>query len=87
MYIGFDQYIDSCLVLYSCTGSGDVVGGNLKLILGLIWTLILHYQISVVLSNPSDPESRASRDKDLGTPKENVLNYLEVNSIYKLRYT
>ena len=28
-------------------GSGDVEEGNLKLILGLIWTIIYHYQISV----------------------------------------
>ena len=27
-------------------GSGDIVGENMKLILGLVWTLILHYQIS-----------------------------------------
>ena len=26
-------------------GNNDIVEGNLKLILGLIWTLILHYQI------------------------------------------
>eukprot|EP00731_Ephydatia_muelleri_P018457 Em0011g497a len=31
-------------------GSGDIVGGNLKLILGLIWTLILHYQIKNLLN-------------------------------------
>ena len=30
-----------------CTGSGDIVNGDLKLTLGLIWTLILHYQISI----------------------------------------
>lgn len=28
-------------------GSGDIAGGNQKLIMGLIWTLILHYQISI----------------------------------------
>ncbi|XP_019850959.1 PREDICTED: filamin-A [Amphimedon queenslandica] len=28
-------------------GSGDIVEGNLKLTLGLVWTLILHYQISI----------------------------------------
>lgn len=28
------------------TGSEDIVTPNLKLILGLVWTLILHYQIS-----------------------------------------
>ena len=68
-------------MLYLCTGSGDIVGGNLKLILGLIWTLILHYQISKGLSNaaPTDSESGASAgNKATGSPKENLLNYLEV---------
>lgn len=27
------------------TGNVDIVNGNLKLILGLIWSLIVHYQI------------------------------------------
>ena len=27
------------------TGNADIANGNLKLILGLIWHLILHYQI------------------------------------------
>ena len=38
------------IILYQSpfyTGSGDIVGGNLKLTMGLIWTLILHYQISI----------------------------------------
>jgi filamin len=26
-------------------GSGDIAGGNIRIILGLIWTLILRYQI------------------------------------------
>lgn len=36
-----------CLLCFPHTGSGDIVNGDLKLTLGLIWTLILHYQISI----------------------------------------
>ena len=31
-------------------GSGDIAGGNIRIILGLIWTLILRYQIQSGLS-------------------------------------
>lgn len=37
------QYSKS--LIYTLTGNQDVVEGNLKLDLGLIWTLILRYQI------------------------------------------
>lgn len=58
-----------------CTGSGDVIEGNLKLILGLVWTLILHYQISMGFNIDDD-------DQDEGGPKKSgkqaLLEYIQV---------
>lgn len=45
---------------------------NLKLILGLIWTLILHYQISIGFGIGDD------KDKDGPTPKQALMAYLQV---------
>jgi filamin len=55
-------------------GSGDIVDQNLKLILGLIWTLILHYQISMGFG--------IGDDKDHGglTPKQALIAYLQVTN-------
>ena len=55
----------------SHSGSGDIVGGNLKLILGLIWTLILHYQISIGFG-------LEDQSKDGPSPKQALLNWLNV---------
>lgn len=35
------------IILFYFTDSSDIVDCKLKLILGLIWTLILHYSISM----------------------------------------
>ena len=53
-------------------GSGDIVDKNLKLILGLIWTLILHYQISIGFGIGDD------KDKDGPTPRQALMGYLQV---------
>lgn len=45
---------------------------NLKLILGLIWTLILHYQISIGFGIGDD------RGNDGPTPKQALISYLQV---------
>ena len=44
---------------------------NLKLILGLIWTLILHYQISMGFGIGDDRDNKA-------TPKQALMSYLQV---------
>lgn len=56
----------------SLAGSGDIVDKNLKLILGLIWTLILHYQISIGFGIDND------KDQDGPTPKQALMAYLQV---------
>eukprot|EP00731_Ephydatia_muelleri_P018455 Em0011g495a len=54
-------------------GSADIASGNLKLILGLIWTLILKYQISVgfAISDPSAPKVEGP------SPKQALLSYVQ----------
>ena len=46
--------------------SSEIVDGNLKLILGLVWTLILHYQISLGFKDGSGL-----------TPKQALLKWLQ----------
>ena len=53
-------------------GSGDIVNGNLKLILGLIWTLILHYQISMGFGLDHQPQGGP-------TPRQALLDYINVS--------
>ncbi len=51
--------------------------GNIKLILGLVWTLILHYQISIGFGLEDDGTGK----KDGMTPKQALLNWLQVRGI------
>ena len=46
--------------------------GNLKLILGLIWTLILHYSISMPMWEDEDDE-----DAKKLTPKQRLLGWIQ----------
>lgn len=58
------------------TGSGDIVNGDLKLTLGLIWTLILHYQISIGFGLDD-------KTKGAGTSAKQVLiEYVKVSICY-----
>ncbi|XP_072181164.1 filamin-A-like [Diadema setosum] len=50
--------------------ASDILKGNLKLILGLIWTLILKYQISLPMMDDS------GKDKGI-TPKIALLNWVK----------
>jgi filamin len=52
--------------------STDIVDCKLKLILGLIWLLILHYSISKPLLNM---QGGSSNDKQ--TPKQRLLNWVK----------
>ena len=54
------------------TDSTDIVDGKLKLILGLIWTLILHYSISMPMWEGEDDLV----DKDQ-TPKQRLLQWIQ----------
>jgi filamin len=51
-----------------------LVDGKLKLILGLIWTLILHYSITMPMwdSEGSDPNKRGK----YATPKQKLLDWI-----------
>jgi len=52
--------------------SSDIVDAKLKLIMGLIWSLILHYSISMPMWDDEDPA--ASKDQ---TPKQRLLAWIQ----------
>jgi len=53
--------------------SSDIVDHRLKLILGLIWTLILHYSISMPVWD--DDENRGELPEQ--TPKQRLLGWVQ----------
>lgn len=65
-----------CLFIFSFifnSDSSDIFNGNNKLILGLIWTLILHYSISKV----QDENSSINNEKaNLLTPQQKLLKWI-----------
>ena len=61
-----------CLSVCLCvTDSSDIVDQKIKLIMGLIWSLILHYSISMPMWEDEDPS--ASKDQ---TPKQRLLEWI-----------
>ncbi|KAF5899201.1 filamin-B isoform X2 [Clarias magur] len=57
---------------YDVVCSKAIVDGNLKLILGLVWTLILHYSISMpVWEEDEDEEAKKA------TPKQRLLTWVQ----------
>lgn len=61
-------------LIFECfirSASSDIVEGNLKLILGLMWTLILHYSISMPVWDGED-----DFDPTL-TPKQRLLKWIQ----------
>uniref|UniRef100_A0A8B9EDU6 Filamin C n=1 Tax=Anser cygnoides TaxID=8845 RepID=A0A8B9EDU6_ANSCY len=61
--------------------SKAIVDGNLKLILGLVWTLILHYSISMPMWEDEDEE-----DARRQTPKQRLLGWIQ-NKVPQLPIT
>ncbi|XP_076447622.1 filamin-A-like isoform X2 [Babylonia areolata] len=53
--------------------SSDIVDKKLKLILGLIWTLILHYSISMPMWEGEEPTPSEGGP----TPKQRLLNWIQ----------
>lgn len=60
------------LLIVSLSDSKAIVDGNLKLILGLVWTLILHYSISMPVW-----EDEGDDDAKKQTPKQRLLGWIQ----------
>lgn len=56
------------------TDSTDIIDSRIKLILGLIWTLILHYSISMPLWDDDDYGMGA---REGPTPKQRLLIWVQ----------
>ncbi|XP_077320775.1 spectrin beta chain, erythrocytic [Lithobates pipiens] len=64
-------------------GPHDIVNGNQRLILGLIWTIILRFQIQDIIVETKGSETRSAKDalllwcqmKTAGYPNVNVTNF------------
>ena len=81
VYIAAAAYVDS----------SDIVDHKLKLILGLIWTLILHYSISMPVWDDDDVDAAAAAAGSAGTshsqtPKQRLLAWIQ-NKIPDRRIT
>ena len=46
-------------------GPEDIVDGNAKLVLGLIWTIIYHYQIAAAFKNAPSANAKKNSAKDI----------------------
>ncbi|XP_023611581.1 spectrin beta chain, erythrocytic [Myotis lucifugus] len=79
------QFLKEQRVHLENMGSHDIVDGNHRLVLGLIWTIILRFQIQdiVVPEGPEGRETRSAKDalllwcqmKTAGYPHVNVTNF------------
>uniref|UniRef100_A0A8C2CFI5 Filamin C, gamma a (actin binding protein 280) n=1 Tax=Cyprinus carpio TaxID=7962 RepID=A0A8C2CFI5_CYPCA len=66
------EFLDRERIKLVSIDSKAIVDGNLKLILGLIWTLILHYSISMPMWDDEDDE-----DVKKLTPKQRLLGWIQ----------
>ena len=65
------EFLESERIRLVSIDAQAIVDGNLKLILGLIWTLILHYSISMPMW-----EGEEEGAQDL-TPKQRLLGWIQ----------
>ncbi|XP_075048594.1 spectrin beta chain, erythrocytic-like [Mixophyes fleayi] len=64
-------------------GPHDIVNGNHRLILGLIWTIILRFQLQDIIVETTDRETHSAKDalllwcqmKTIGYPNVNITNF------------
>ncbi|XP_032892502.1 filamin-B isoform X2 [Amblyraja radiata] len=66
------EFLDRESIRLVSIDSKAIVDGNLKLILGLIWTLILHYSISMPVWDDEGAE-----DAKKQTPKQRLLGWIQ----------
>ncbi|MCJ8734519.1 hypothetical protein PDJAM_G00236590 [Pangasius djambal] len=67
------EFLDREHIKLVSIDSKAIVDGNLKLILGLIWTLILHYSISM----PMWDDEEEDEEKKKLTPKQRLLGWIQ----------
>ncbi|XP_077181565.1 filamin-B isoform X4 [Paroedura picta] len=66
------EFLDKENIKLVSIDSKAIVDGNLKLILGLVWTLILHYSISMPVW-----EDEGDDDAKKQTPKQRLLGWIQ----------
>ncbi|XP_066436816.1 filamin-A isoform X1 [Eleutherodactylus coqui] len=66
------EFLDRENIKLVSIDSKAIVDGNLKLILGLIWTLILHYSISMPMWDEEEDEEAKKQ-----TPKQRLLGWIQ----------
>ncbi|XP_006010193.1 filamin-A isoform X2 [Latimeria chalumnae] len=66
------EFLDRESIKLVSIDSKAIVDGNLKLILGLIWTLILHYSISMPMWDEEEDEEVKKQ-----TPKQRLLGWIQ----------
>ncbi|XP_069494766.1 spectrin beta chain, erythrocytic isoform X2 [Ambystoma mexicanum] len=78
------QFLKEQRVHLENMGSHDIVDGNHRLVLGLIWTIILRFQIQdIIIQTQEGHETRSAKDalllwcqmKTAGYPQVNVTNF------------
>lgn len=67
-----DNFMLNRWFFFSLTDSSDIVDCKLKLILGLIWTLILHYSISMPMWDNESGGEQIPNEKG-ATPKQRYV--------------
>ena len=72
--IGLKMLTDDGIKLVNI-GNNDIHGGNMKLILGLVWTLILHYQISLDFQDQREDDKEKKQKEKGGSAKKQLQNW------------